>query len=156
MTLSFGMEDDFDIVQAGIEIQGHRLKVKVTQWLNIFWLHSLSLFTLLEVKVKCRGQRAKVKVKGATCSRHQYQGLGFRGQLALWARSTITSVDFVSQSNSSSLDWILPPCNYCHHPWCVGNNSYHKAISIMFICNGISDHASLNEVFHYWDTKLSW
>ncbi len=25
----------------------------------------------------------------------------------------------------------------------------------MFGCDGISDHASWNEVFHYWDTKLS-
>ncbi len=25
----------------------------------------------------------------------------------------------------------------------------------MFSCDGISDHASWNEVFHYWDTKLS-
>ncbi len=51
---------------------------------------------------------------------------------------------------------ILPPCNYCHHPWCVGDKSYHKALLIMFICNGISDHAGWNKVFHYWDTKLSW
>ncbi len=26
----------------------------------------------------------------------------------------------------------------------------------MLSCDGISDHASWNEVFHYWDTKLSW
>ncbi len=26
---------------------------------------------------------------------------------------------------------------------------------IMLGCDGISDHASWNEVFHYWDTKLS-
>ncbi len=32
---------------------------------------------------------------------------------------------------------------------------YHKALLIMFGCDGISDHASWNEVFHYWDTKLS-
>ncbi len=51
---------------------------------------------------------------------------------------------------------ILPPCNYCHHPWCVGGKSYHKALIIMFSCDGISDHASWNEVFHYWDTKFSW
>ncbi len=25
----------------------------------------------------------------------------------------------------------------------------------MFGCDDISDHASWNEVFHYWDTKLS-
>ncbi len=25
----------------------------------------------------------------------------------------------------------------------------------MFGCDGISDHASWNEVFHYWDTNLS-
>ncbi len=25
----------------------------------------------------------------------------------------------------------------------------------MFGCNGISDHACWNEVFHYWETKLS-
>ncbi len=51
---------------------------------------------------------------------------------------------------------ILAPCNYCHHPWCVGHKSYHKAQLIMFGCDGISDHASLNEVLHYGDTKLSW
>ena len=51
---------------------------------------------------------------------------------------------------------ILPPCNYCHHPWYVGGKSYHKALIIMFSCDGISDHASWNEVFHYWDTKFSW
>ncbi len=54
------------------------------------------------------------------------------------------------------IDRILAPCNYCHHPWCVGHKSYHKALLIMFGCDGISDHASWNEVFHYWDTKLSW
>ncbi len=27
---------------------------------------------------------------------------------------------------------ILPPCKYCHHPWCVGDKSYHKALIIMF------------------------
>ncbi len=26
----------------------------------------------------------------------------------------------------------------------------------MFSCDGISDHASWSEVFHYWDTKFSW
>ena len=52
-------------------------------------------------------------------------------------------------------DRILPPCNYCHHPWCVGHKSYHKALLIMFSCDGISDHANWNEVFQYWDTKLS-
>ena len=26
----------------------------------------------------------------------------------------------------------------------------------MFSCDDMSDHASRNEVFHYWDTKLSW
>ncbi len=58
--------------------------------------------------------------------------------------------------NETSLsDRILAPCNYCHHPWCVGHKSYHKALLIMFCCDGISDHASWNEVFHYWDTKLS-
>ncbi len=50
---------------------------------------------------------------------------------------------------------ILPPCNYCHHPWCVGHKSYHKALLIMFSCDGMSDHAIWNEAFHYWDTKLS-
>ncbi len=54
------------------------------------------------------------------------------------------------------VDPILPPCNYCHHPWCVGDKSYHKGLKIMFSCDGNSDHASWNEVFHYWDTKLSW
>ena len=53
-------------------------------------------------------------------------------------------------------DRILAPCNYCHHPWCVGHKSYHKALLIMFGCDGISDHLSWNEVFHYRDTKLSW
>ena len=42
------------------------------------------------------------------------------------------------------------------YPWCVGDKSYHKALLIMFRCDGILDHASLNEVFHYWDTQLSW
>ncbi len=23
---------------------------------------------------------------------------------------------------------ILSPCNNCHHPWCVGDKSYHKAL----------------------------
>ncbi len=56
------------------------------------------------------------------------------------------------------LQWyiqILPPCNYCHHSWCVGDKSYHKALIIMYSCDGISDHASWNEVFNYWDTKFS-
>ncbi len=52
-------------------------------------------------------------------------------------------------------DRILAPCNYCHHPWCFGHKSHHKALLIMFGCDGISDHASWNEVFHYRDTKLS-
>ena len=52
-------------------------------------------------------------------------------------------------------DRIPPPCNYCHHPWCVGHKSYHKALLIMFSCDGISDHDCWNEVSHYWDTKLS-
>ncbi len=52
-------------------------------------------------------------------------------------------------------DRILAPCNYCHHPLSVGCKSYHKALLIMFGCGGISDHASRNEVFHYWDIKLS-
>ncbi len=43
-----------------------------------------------------------------------------------------------------------------HHPWCVGHKSYHKALLIKFGCDGISDHASWNEAYHYWDTKLSW
>ena len=50
---------------------------------------------------------------------------------------------------------VLPPCNYCHHPWSVGDKSYHKALLIVFSCDGMSDHASWNEVFHYWDTELS-
>ncbi len=54
-----------------------------------------------------------------------------------------------------SSDRILAPCNYCHHPWYVGHKSYHKALLIMFGCDGISDHANWNEVFHYKDTKLS-
>ncbi len=53
-------------------------------------------------------------------------------------------------------DRILAPCNYCHHPWCGSHKSYHKALLTMFGCDGISDHASWNEAFHYWDTKLSW
>ncbi len=53
------------------------------------------------------------------------------------------------------LNRILPPCNYCHHPWCVGDKSYHKALSIMFSCDGMSDHACWNGVFHYLDKKLS-
>ncbi len=51
-------------------------------------------------------------------------------------------------SSSLSYDQILAPCNYCHHPWCVGHTSYHKALLIMFGCDGISDHDSGNEVFH--------
>ncbi len=47
-----------------------------------------------------------------------------------------------------SVDRILAPCNYCHHPWCVGHKSYHKALLIMFGCDGISEHATWNEVFH--------
>ncbi len=34
-------------------------------------------------------------------------------------------------------------------------NLITKALLIMFSCDGMSDHASWNEVFHYWDTKLS-
>ncbi len=34
------------------------------------------------------------------------------------------------------------PCNYCNHPWCVGHKSYHKALLIMFGCDGISEHAT--------------
>ncbi len=60
------------------------------------------------------------------------------------------------QSMYSGHDRILAPCNHCHHPWCVGDKSYHKALLIMFSCDGISNHASWNEVFSYWDTKLSW
>ena len=43
-------------------------------------------------------------------------------------------------------DQTLPPCNHCHHPWCVGDKSYHKALLIMFSFDGMSDHASWNEV----------
>ncbi len=70
----------------------------------------------------------------------------------------ISSTSFIAWSLAIRLhvDRILPPCNYCHHPWCVGHKSYHKALSIMFDCDGISDHASWNEVLHYRDTKLSW
>ncbi len=68
--------------------------------------------------------------------------------------STISYVR--SNDNLSYIIQILAPCNYCHHPWCVGHKSYHIALLIMFGCDGISDHASWNEVFHYWDTKLSW
>ncbi len=35
-------------------------------------------------------------------------------------------------------------------------NLITKLLLIMFGCDGISDHASWNEVFHYGDTKLSW
>ncbi len=31
-----------------------------------------------------------------------------------------------------NINQILPACNYCHLPWCVGYNSYHKALLIMF------------------------
>ena len=55
----------------------------------------------------------------------------------------------------SDSDRTLPPCNSCHHPWCVGDKSYHKALLIMFSCDGMSDYTSWNDVFHYWDTKLS-
>ena len=61
-----------------------------------------------------------------------------------------------SVDNFGTVDRILSPCNYCHHPWGDGHKSYHKALSFMFGCDGISDHACWNEVFHYWDTKLSW
>ena len=50
-------------------------------------------------------------------------------------------------SNHKHDNQILPPCYYCHHPWCVGDKSYHKASLIMFSCDGISDYASWNEVF---------
>ncbi len=53
-------------------------------------------------------------------------------------------------------DRILPPCNYCHHPWCFVDKSHHRSVLIMLSCYGISDHVSLSEVSHYWDTKLSW
>ncbi len=53
-------------------------------------------------------------------------------------------------------DRILPPCNYCHDPWCVGDKSYLKALLNMFSCDDNSDYAIWNEVFHYWDRKLSW
>ncbi len=29
---------------------------------------------------------------------------------------------------NNHIDRTLAPCNYCHHPWCVGHNSYHKAL----------------------------
>ena len=47
------------------------------------------------------------------------------------------------------VDRILAPCNYCLHPSCVDHKSYHNTLLIMFSCDGISDHASWNEVFHY-------
>ncbi len=50
---------------------------------------------------------------------------------------------------------ILSPCNYYYHPWCVGDKSCHKALFIMFRCDGMSDHDSWNEVFHYGDTEFS-
>ncbi len=31
---------------------------------------------------------------------------------------------------------LVSPCNYCHHPWCVGDKSYHKALLIMVSCDG--------------------
>ena len=62
---------------------------------------------------------------------------------------------FVYSGHYWRTDRILPPCNYCHHPWCVGDKCYHKALLIMFSCDGISGHASWNEVLDYWDTKLS-
>ncbi len=53
------------------------------------------------------------------------------------------------------VDRILAPCNYCLHPSCVDHKSYHNTLLIMFSCDGISDHASWNEVFHYWDTRFA-
>ena len=67
-----------------------------------------------------------------------------------------TKICMVHLSIDTLYDQILPPCNYCHHPWCVGGKCYHKALLIMFSCAGMPDHASWNEVFHFWDTKLSW
>ncbi len=49
-------------------------------------------------------------------------------------------LQFIWYSQTDVLSRILPPYNFCHHPWCVGDKSYHKALSIMFSCNGMSDH----------------
>ena len=40
------------------------------------------------------------------------------------------------------------------HPWCVTDKSYHKALLIVFGCDGITDHASWNEVFNYCPSIL--
>ncbi len=57
------------------------------------------------------------------------------------------------------INWILPPCNYCHHSWCASRmccrQTYHKGVIIMFICDDMSDHVSWNEVFHYHVTALT-
>ena len=81
--------------------------------------------------------------------------IGWQKQFSLWANipqfcdpSLRRGQKFVLSSRFISR--ILPHCNLCHHPWCVGDKCYHKALIIMFSCDGISDHASWNEVFHYW------
>ncbi len=56
-------------------------------------------------------------------------------------RPTHSSAKNANASPAMEHDRILPPCKHCHHPWCVGDKSDHKALLIMFICNGMSDHA---------------
>ncbi len=73
-----------------------------------------------------------------------------------FANSRISFWNKIQPASLCYIDRILPACNYCHHPWCVGDKCYHKALIIMFSWDGLSDHASWNEVCHYWDTRLSW
>ncbi len=84
-----------------------------------------------------------------TCPNSIMNHLQYSANVKLWAYPSST-VNISFRHNR-----ILAPCNCCHHPWCFGHKSYHKALLIMFGCDGISDHASWNEVFHYRDTKLS-
>ncbi len=57
-----------------------------------------------------------------------------------------------TRKNHITSHQILPPCNYCHHHWYVGDKSYHQALIIMF---------SFTETFdrtpnYKWWSKEKW
>ncbi len=121
--------------------------LKIKSWLTVTWNY-LSSPLLRNMVTNYSAMRALID--------RQIDGQQMVGRYQVYHLPA--SLKLCSQQGVSSTvnDRILAPCNYCHHPWCIGHKSYHKALLIMFGCDGISDHASWNEVFHYWDIKLSW
>ncbi len=47
---------------------------------------------------------------------------------ALWYHLPNTDPFLCVCQEYHDINRILAPCNYCHHPWCVGHTSYHKAL----------------------------